>query len=503
MRSVILGSLLLLPVLAACGGSDNTNTGTGSNEADGAAATSAAAATSGSGTPPKAGTTGSATGTAGSSAAAGKGGSSAAPTTSGGAGNAAAAGTTASAAGAGAAAGAGGGAAGGGGPGAPAAMGNIMCKGKAWPPRAQGGYGPFPVGPETAGLAPYWPTQDWKMEDPEKLGFDAAKLTAAVDFTTGGSSNQALLIIRHGYIAAEKYYGAFTQTTQHESFSVAKSFTSGLIGIAIAEGKIPGLDAKICEYYPDQWDCSDTMDPRSRITIDHTLNLKTGLQWTENWRSDSGGANDGVLTSVETVLSRPSVEEPGMRQRYSTGDPALLTGVIQKATGMTALDYAKTKVFDVIGTPGIRWNSDGQGRTTTFAGMQATAREFAKYGYLYLNYGKWEDKQVVPMDYVVKTTQSHTDPCSDWVQYLWHVNPPTRLGTQPDQCDAIFCLPTEYSALPQDGFFAEGVQGQFIFVIPSADLVVVRFAQDGFMSAELWDDYARGFLLAVLDAIKP
>lgn len=497
MRSVNLGSLLLLPVLAACAGGDTTDTtGTQSSEA-GSPASSGSAAGSGSGSTPKAGTSGgnsagnTATATAGSPAA-----------SSGSAGgNAASGGTAASMAGANAVAGAGGGAAGGGSPGA--VMNNITCKGEAWPARAQGGYGPFPVGPETAGLPPYWPTQEWKMEDPEKLGFDAAKLMAAVDFRTGGSSNQALLIIRHGYIAAEGYYGGFTQNTQHESFSVAKSFTSGLIGIALGEGKIPSLDAKLCEYYPQQWDCNDTMDPRSRITIDHALNLKTGLQWTENWRSDAGGGNDGILTSVETVLARPSVEEPGMRQRYSTGDPALLTGVIQQATGMTALEYAKTKVFDVIGAPGIRWNSDNQGRTTTFAGMQATAREYAKYGYLYLNYGKWEDKQVVPMDYVVKTTQVHNDPCTEWVQYLWHVNPPTRLGSQPDGCDAIFCQPTEYTNLPQDGFFAEGVQGQFIFVVPSADLVVVRFAQDGFMSAELWDDYARGFLLAVLDAINP
>jgi CubicO group peptidase (beta-lactamase class C family) len=395
------------------------------------------------------------------------------------------------------------GAAGGGTAPAMAPMGNIECKGKAWPPRAQKGYGPYMVGPETAGLAPYWPTQDWKMEDPEKLGFDKAKLMAAVDFSTGGSSNQAVLIIRHGYIAAEKYYGAFTQNTQHESFSVAKSFSSGLIGIAIAEGKIPSLDDKICKYYPDQWDCNNMMDARSRITIDHAMNLKTGLQWEENWRSDATGANDGVLSSLDTVLARPSVEEPGMRQRYSTGDPALLSGVIQKATGKTALAYAKEKVFDVIGTPGIRWNADTMGRTTTFAGMSATAREYAKYGYLYLNYGKWDGKQVIPMEYVVKTTQVASDPCTSWVQYLWHVNPPTRLGIQPKPCDELFCQPTEYVDLPQDAFFAEGVQGQFIYVIPSADIVAVRFAQDGFMSAELWDDYSRGFLPALLDAIKP
>jgi CubicO group peptidase (beta-lactamase class C family) len=430
-------------------------------------------------------------------AAAGKSGSSAAPTS--GAGSSGNAATSPAAAGAAAATAGNGGAAGGGGSGP--VMNNITCKGKAWPARAQGGYGPYPVGPETAGLPPYWPTQDWQMEDPEKLGFDAAKLMAAVDHSIPMATTQAMLVIRHGYIAAEKYFGSYTATMQHESFSVAKSVSSGLIGIAIAEGKIPSLDAKVCEYYPDRWDCSDTMDPRSRITIDHVLTLKTGLQWSENWRSDATGLNDGILTSLDTVLARPAVEEPGVRLRYSTGDPALLSGIIQKATGKTALAYAKEKVFDVIGAPGIRWNSDNQGRTTTYAGMQATAREYAKYGYLYLNYGKWEDKQVVPMDYVVKTTQSHTDPCTDWVQYMWHVNAPTRLGIQPDPCDALFCEPTEYVDLPQDTFFAEGVQGQFIYIMPSRDLVIVRFGADA-IAAEVWDDYSRGFLTKVLDAIK-
>jgi len=107
----------------------------------------------------------------------------------------------------------------------------------------------------------------------------------------------------------------------------------------------------------------------------------------------------------------------------------------------------------------------------------------------------------VPMDYVVKTTQSHTDPCTDWVQYMWHVNAPTRLGIQPEPCDALFCDPTEYVDLPQDTFFAEGVQGQFIYMIPSRDLLIVRFGADA-IAAEVWDDYSRGFLTEVLAAIK-
>jgi CubicO group peptidase (beta-lactamase class C family) len=307
--------------------------------------------------------------------------------------------------------------------------------------------------------------------------------------------------VRHGYVALEKYSGGFSATATHESYSMAKSFASGLIGIAIGEGKLPGTDMKVCESYPMQWDCSKMDDPRSRITIDHAMNLMTGLRWSEDWRSNATGTNDAFnINLLDTELSRESVEEPGKTKRYSTGDPALLSGILQKATGMTAYAYGKSKVFDVIGATSIRWNSDNKMRTTTYAGLQATARDYAKYGYLYLQRGKWDGKQVIPADWVDKTTQAK-NPCEDWNQWLWHINPPTRLGPQDASCDSLFCLPTEYVNLPPDGFFAEGVNGQFVFVIPSADLVVVRLATDQ-SGSEHWDEFAKGFLLAMMDAIK-
>ena len=154
------------------------------------------------------------------------------------------------------------------------------------------------------GLAPYWPTQAWKTETPDKLGFDAAKLMAAGDFKTQYSSTQAVLVVRHGYVALEKYTGSSATSTQ-ESYSMAKSFTSGLIGIAIGEGKLASTDAKICESYPMQWDCSDTVDPRSRIAVDNAMNLNTGLRWAEDWRSTATGTNDAYnVNLLDTVLAR-------------------------------------------------------------------------------------------------------------------------------------------------------------------------------------------------------
>lgn len=383
------------------------------------------------------------------------------------------------------------------GPDAPAS-----CRGIPLPPRAYAKKPPFSVGPLSAGLPAYWPTADWRSESADKLGFDADKLAQAVAFKTPESNTQAVLVIRHGYIAAEKYFGAFGASTPHESYSMAKSFTSGLVGIAIAEGKLSSVDEKVCAAYPAQWSCDDASDPRSRVTVDHAMNLMTGLAWQEDWRSTKvGQPNDAYAPEMlERVLARKAVMEPGLKRRYSTGDPALLSGVLQKATGMTAYAYAKQKIFDVIGTPGVRWSSDSKGRTNTYANLKATAREYAKYGYLYLNRGRWDGAQVVPAEWVDRTTRA-VHPCEDWNQNLWHVNLPVRLGKQDPACDGLFCLPTDHANLPADGFFAEGVAGQFIFVVPSEDLVIVRLANDK-MGSDYWDDYARGFLLAVMDALR-
>jgi CubicO group peptidase (beta-lactamase class C family) len=189
-----------------------------------------------------------------------------------------------------------------------------------------------------------------------------------------------------------------------------------------------------------------------------------------------------------------------MRIRYSTGDPSLLSGILQQATGMTAYAYAQQKLFGPIGVSGIRWNSDSQGRTTTYAGIQATLREYAKFGYLYLQRGQWDGAQVVPSAWVDRSTRA-MHPCEDWYYYLWHINAPIRLGTQDPNCDSLFCAPTEVANLPPDAYFAEGVSGEFIFIVPSSDLVVVRLASDS-LGAEHWDDYARAFLGLMLDAIR-
>jgi CubicO group peptidase (beta-lactamase class C family) len=373
------------------------------------------------------------------------------------------------------------------------------CFGIELAPRAAGTPTPAP-----SSLEAYFPTSDFRTISPADAGMDAQKLADALSFSTAQSHTQAIIVLRSGYIVAENYIGSFTADTRHESYSMAKSFTSALVGIAIHANLLSGVDQRICQFYPE-WGCSNTSDPRTRITIEHTMNVETGLDWHEDWRSNATGSNDAIVGGggnfLDYVLAKPAATEPGSVKRYSTGDPALLSGVLQGATGKTALDYGKEVLLTPIGIPGIVWNSDSKGRTTTYAGVQGTVREFAKFGFLYLRRGKWDGTQIVPEDWIDFTTQAK-DGCNDRYRYLWHINPPIRLGkTDPSCPDFPNCPPTALANLPNNAFFAEGVAGQFIFVVPSADLVVVRVAQDPLLGSDYWDEYAAGFLERVLDAI--
>jgi CubicO group peptidase (beta-lactamase class C family) len=238
--------------------------------------------------------------------------------------------------------------------------------------------------------------------------------------------------------------------------------------------------------------------------VRHLLNLQAGYQWKEDWRSTANFLqNDTILGGnnlIDYALPRPSVAEPGTTQRYSTADPALLSGVLQAAAGKTALEYARDVLFGPLGISGATWNSDPKGRTTTQAGLQLTMRDYAKFGYLYAQRGKWDDTQVVPEAWVDLTTK-RVEVCADRYRYLWHTNAPVRLGEYDPACsDFPNCTPRTLANLPADAFFAEGVFGQFVFIVPSANLVVVRLAQDQ-MGSEFWDEYARGFLTRMLDAI--
>ncbi|HEX3594942.1 MAG TPA: serine hydrolase, partial [Polyangiaceae bacterium] len=157
-----------------------------------------------------------------------------------------------------------------------------VCDGKPLPPRA------LDHTVWRAALDTYFPTGDFRTAEPRDAGMDPTKLAAALALTEPHNSTQAIVVLRHGYIVGETYASGFTADTRHESYSMAKSFTSALVGIAIDQKLLGGIDERVCKYYPE-WNCDDSSDPRSRITVEHTMNIETGLEWQEDWRVGATG----------------------------------------------------------------------------------------------------------------------------------------------------------------------------------------------------------------------
>jgi CubicO group peptidase (beta-lactamase class C family) len=317
----------------------------------------------------------------------------------------------------------------------------------------------------------------------------AFEYAARPKFKTDG-----LVIIRNGYIVGEAYFGNFRINKKHISHSMAKSFTSTLVGIAIDKGLIKGLDERLCQYY-DEWDCDDEDDTRSRITIRHAMTLTTGLEWQEDWSKWDPATNDALKMGasgyfVKYMSEREGIHEPGTRFYFSSGDPVLLTKVIQKTTGMTAFEFARQNLFKPLNITKARWGKDKDGYTITNSAMYLTVRDFAKFGYLFLNKGRWEDKQIVSEEWVKKSTKTDTS-LAMWgaYGYLWHVNLRLRLRWVNS--------PESRSGIPRDGYMAEGIMGQNIFIIPSKDLVIVRVANQTEGEMDLVK-----FLNMVLSAIK-
>ncbi|HEY3142720.1 MAG TPA: serine hydrolase [Acidimicrobiales bacterium] len=238
------------------------------------------------------------------------------------------------------------------------------------------------------------------------------------------------------------------------SWSMAKSFTSALIGIAIEDGLIPGVDEPMTTYYPE-WAGSE----RDTMTLRDVLQMSSGLDWVENYDPSSIAESDiiqqviGEQDQLAYASSQPAKAEPGSVWSYSSGDTMLLSGVLEQATGMPVDEYAQEKIFDPLGIDQVEWWRDARGHTLTHCCLDTTSRGFARFGLLYMRGGLWGDQQIVPSDWVKDSREPA--PESDGIDgFQWWLDHP--------------------DGVPDDIFSAQGHDGQFIYVIPSLDLVVVR-----------------------------
>ncbi|HUS82826.1 MAG TPA: serine hydrolase [Dehalococcoidia bacterium] len=315
-----------------------------------------------------------------------------------------------------------------------------------------------------------WPGDVWGVSTPEDQGMDAARLEDVASYCAKHNCG-ATVITRHGRIVWERYWLGWDENSTDNSWSMAKSITDALIGIAIKEGKIEGVGQSAADFIPE-WRDTD----KEEITLRNLLSMTSGLLWNEDYFEKSDVTM--MITSDDQTgyaVNRPRFHDPGDDWYYSSGDTQLFSAIIRAATGMEAGQYAQEKLFGPIGIKGAWWDTDNAGNTMTYCCVHTTARNFARFGYLYLRNGRWNDKQVVPEGWVAESIKP-----SQWENpsygYFWWLQ---------DLPDA-----------PKDTFLADGFQTKRIYVIPSLDIVAVRIGEN---DGDNWDDNA--FLKPIVESV--
>ncbi len=280
--------------------------------------------------------------------------------------------------------------------------------------------------------------------------------TATLDNILEASSTVAFLIIRHDTILYEKYFDKYNDSSWVASFSMAKSFTSALIGIAIHEGFIKSVDEPIGNYIPEIKD-----EALKKVTIKQVLQMTSGVKFSEGYYSPfSDAAKFYYGMNLRKSIENMKLEyEPGTKFEYKSGNSQLLGLIIERATKKTVTEYLQEKIWQPIGTEyNASWSTDRKrnGLEKTFCGLNATAIDFAKFGRLYLNKGNWNGTQVVPESWVKESvTPEEKEGSVKYYKYQWWLN--------------------QSSA---NDFSCWGLLGQHIMVFPDKQVIIVRLGKN-------------------------
>ena len=307
----------------------------------------------------------------------------------------------------------------------------------------------------------------WPASTPEEQGLDGTKLAELVGQIKRGElcpQLHALLVIRNGALALEEYFNGWSANRIHTLQSVSKSFTSALVGIAIARGEFKGVDEKVLDFFPGLTGIANMDERKAAIRLEDLLTMRSGTDYHEQGESSPHFQLNRLTSGWDKFyLDRPMLGPPGKDFRYDSGGVILLSAMLKNRTGMHALGYAERFLFKPLGIARKFWLTNAEGHTHAGGGLALTARDTAKFGQLYLMNGRWEGQQVVPESWVGESLKMHVDmtvkgqPPSGY-GYLWWVLAPHWQGNG-----------------KQYVFAARGRLGQYIFVVPEYDMVVVVF----------------------------
>jgi CubicO group peptidase (beta-lactamase class C family) len=296
-----------------------------------------------------------------------------------------------------------------------------------------------------------WPTKSWAVSTPEEQGMDSGGLARLIDIV-GTRKQDSLMIVRHGKIVAEAYYAPYVSGVSHDLRSVTKSVTGTLTAIALRDGLLDSVDHPVLDYFSDR-QVSNLDDRKKAITIQHLLDMTSGIDWLENAHTPDEPLMRmyGSPDRTAFVLNQPMSGVPGAKFYYNSGNPYVLSAVITRKTGQSALDFAKQQLFGPLGITSAKWGRvDAQGVTDGEAGLSLSPHDMARIGYLYLHNGVWDGKQIIPPSWIDRAREGKVK-----ATYGFH-------------------YANLWWSLPEKGaYMGQGRHSQLILVLPKLNIVAV------------------------------
>ena len=327
----------------------------------------------------------------------------------------------------------------------------------------------------------YWPTGEWQTADPGSVGMLPDKLLELDKaLRSQYRSINGIVIIRKSYVVFEKYNNGFGPDDTHNVTSVTKSITSALIGIAIDAGYIKSIDQKVFDFFPEYIPGDGDMQKRA-TTIRHLLTMTAPYAW-----GKSGAMGNEPLDRlrrqrnwVSYILDLLGRNGQLGTFNYSSAGPHLLSAIITRTTGMCAREFANKHLFKPLGMKEIPdhkmrsfsldnvfgknvtgWIKDPNGITTGGWGLTMAPRDMARFGFLYLNRGIWDNKQIISKTWIDESTALNTNEYG----YLWWLKGQDRTFA----------------------FSALGYGGNCIYCIPEKDLVVAIVSKMAAKPRDRW-----------------
>jgi CubicO group peptidase (beta-lactamase class C family) len=317
----------------------------------------------------------------------------------------------------------------------------------------------------------YWPTMDWQNADPATSGMNLEKLSKLKLVIKYEYENiSGIVVVRNGYIAYERYFNNHNPDDAHHMTSVTKSILSALIGIAIDAGYIKNVDQKVLDFFPEYISDAYNMQRRA-VTIRHLLTMTAPfpLAGTTGEFEEMCREYDWIKAILDMLGQKGNIGN----FRYSSAGAHLLSAILTRTTGKSARELANNRLFkplgmkiipdhemksfefdDLFGKNVKGWVKDPSGNSTGGWGLTLTVRDMARFGFLYLNNGTWDNHQIISEDWINESTTPHSQ---------------TQIGNFLAKYGYLWWLRDE------DGVFAylaQGDGGNIICCIPKKDMVI-------------------------------